>query len=91
MHEGGGNCLKYLKRGWNRTDGRQNKDLKKGDKLGQEVGALKKGGGIPLANYGPPCNMSITLGTEDQNAMNIQYVKSYPEIFVFKVFMQSNN
>ena len=30
LHEGGGNCLKYLKRGWNRKDGRGNKDLKEG-------------------------------------------------------------
>ena len=33
--EGGGNCLKYLKRGWNRKDGKGNNDLKKGGKLGQ--------------------------------------------------------
>ena len=69
------NLLVMSKKGWyvglgqeSVAWGRRNKDLKKGDKLG----ALKKGGGIPLANYGPPCNMSITFGTEDQNAMNIQ-------------------
>ena len=46
MREGGGNCLKYLKRGWNRKEGRENKYFKKGTgvKLGQRVGALKKGG-----------------------------------------------
>ena len=44
MREGRGNCLKYLKRGWNRKEGRGHKDFKKGDKLGQGVGALKKGG-----------------------------------------------
>ena len=43
MREGGGNCVKYLKRGWNRKEGRGNKDFKKGDKLGQGVGALKRG------------------------------------------------
>ena len=42
---GGGNCLKYLKRGWNRKEGRGNKDFKKRGKLGQGVGALKRGGG----------------------------------------------
>ena len=42
---GGGDCLKYLKRGWSRTEGRKNKDFKKGGKLSQGVGALKKGGG----------------------------------------------
>ena len=44
MHEGGGNCLNYLKRGWNIKEGRGNKDFKNGGKLGQEVGALKRKG-----------------------------------------------
>ena len=30
LREGGGNCLKYLGRGWNRTDGRGHKYFKKG-------------------------------------------------------------
>ena len=38
----GGNCLKYLKRGWKKKRW-GDKDFKKGGKLGQEVGALKKG------------------------------------------------
>ena len=38
--------MKYLKRGWNRKEGRGNKDFKKvGGKLGQGVGALERGGG----------------------------------------------
>ena len=45
VDEGGWNCLKYLKWGWNRKKGRGNKDFKKGGgKLGQGVGALKRGG-----------------------------------------------
>ena len=44
-----GNCLKYLKRGWNRKEGRGNKYFKKGRKLGQGVSALKRGEvGTPL-------------------------------------------
>ena len=39
-----GNCLKYLKRGWNRKEGRENKDFKKGGILDQGVGALIRGG-----------------------------------------------
>ena len=39
LHEGGGNCLKYLKRWWNRNEGSRNKNL-------------KKGGWNPLINYG---------------------------------------
>ena len=48
LHEDGGNCLKYLKRGWNRKEGKGNKDFKKGGKLGQGMGALERGAGIPL-------------------------------------------
>ena len=44
MSEGGRNCEKYLKRGWNKKEGRQNKKYKKGGKLGHGVGALKKAG-----------------------------------------------
>ena len=44
----GGNCLKHLKRGWNRKERRGNKDFKKGGKLGQGVGAVKRGAGTPL-------------------------------------------
>ena len=45
MREGRGNCVKYLKRGCNRKEGRGDKDFKReGDKLGQGVGALKKEG-----------------------------------------------
>ena len=53
-----GDCLKYLKRGCNRKEGRGKKDFKKGwGKLGQGVGALKRGGLEPpyelwwLLNY----------------------------------------
>ena len=41
----GEDCLKYLKRGWNRKEGRGNKDFEKGGKLGQGVGTLKWDGG----------------------------------------------
>ena len=37
---------------WNRKEWRRNKDFKKWGKLGQGVGALKRGGaGTPLTNY----------------------------------------
>ena len=42
---GGGDCLKYVKGGWNRKERRR-------DKLGQGVGPLKRGrDGNPLTNY----------------------------------------
>ena len=53
MREGGGNSLKYLKRGWNRKEGRGNKDFKKEGKAGSRCGCLKKeeGDWKPLTNY----------------------------------------
>ena len=44
MREGGGGLSKILKREWNRTEGRRHKDFKKGRKLGQGLGTLKRGG-----------------------------------------------
>ena len=44
--------MKYLKRGWNRKEGRGNKDFKKvGGKLGQGVGALERGMGGAVTPY----------------------------------------
>ena len=45
MHEGGRNCLKYLKRGWNRKEGRRNKDFKTGEPAESRGGWLKMGAG----------------------------------------------
>ena len=42
MRNGGGNYLKYLKRGWNRKEGRGNKDFKKGEQAGSRGGCFKK-------------------------------------------------
>ena len=53
MQEGRGNCLKHLKMGRYRTEGRGHKDFEKEERnLGQGVGALKRGGDWnPLTNY----------------------------------------
>ena len=53
LHEGRGNCLKYLKRGWNRKDGRGNKDFEKGWQAGSRCRCFKKVGGDwnSLTNY----------------------------------------
>ena len=51
VYEGGENCVKYLKREWNRKKGRGNKDRKKGGRgqAGSRGGCLKKGvAGTPL-------------------------------------------
>ena len=48
----GGDYLKYLKRGWNRKEGRGHKDLKKVGQAGSMGGCLKEEGGWnPLMNY----------------------------------------
>ena len=51
------NCLKYLKRRWNRREGRRHRDFKKwGVQAGSRGWCLKRGGGgldwNPLTNYG---------------------------------------
>ena len=40
LREGGGNCLKHLKRWWEKKEGRQNKDFRK------RVASWVKGGGL---------------------------------------------
>ena len=52
--EDGRNCLKYLKRVWNRKQGRGNKDFKKGGASWVKGCVPEKGGGgsNPLLNYG---------------------------------------
>ena len=52
LREGGGNCLMYLKREWKTKEGRETKIFKRGGKLGQRVGALKRMDWNPLLNYG---------------------------------------
>ena len=59
MREGEGNCVKYLKRGETEKSGGERKILRRGGKLGQGVGALKKvegagggGGWNPHTNCG---------------------------------------
>ena len=73
--EGGGNCVKHLKRGWNRKEGRGNKNLKKGGggKLGQEVGALKRGGWNPITNY----DTIISPGQDQEDAVSKILVSGY--------------
>ena len=49
---GGGETLKYLKRGWNRKERKGNKDFKKGAGQVRSRGrCFKKGVGGPLTNY----------------------------------------
>ena len=62
LREHGGDCLKYVKSGWNRKEGRGNKDLKNGGgggKLGQGVDALKRG-------LEPPCELWVKVVTSLQ-------------------------
>ena len=39
---GGGDCLKFLKRGWNRTEGEGTKRYQKRGQAGSRGGCLKK-------------------------------------------------
>ena len=57
--KGWGNCLKYLRRRWNRKEGREKKDFKKGEEAGSRG---KKGEGWnPLINYGFSINYGLNF------------------------------
>ena len=66
----GGDCLKYLKMGWNRKEVRGNNDFKMGGKLGQGVGALKRGTGIPLRTM-------ASVGLDNFNLILCPYFNGY--------------
>ena len=64
MHEGGGNCLKYLKRGWNRKEWRGHKDFKLGEQVGSRgawVASKGEEGWNPLTNYDEKVTISHTM------------------------------
>ena len=65
MCEGGGNCLKYLNRGWNIKERRGNKDFKGGGGQAESRGGcLKKGWvGTPLQTmiYKNLCHVQLYL------------------------------
>ena len=66
LHEGVGNCLKYLKSGGGQKRGEEKtKILKRGSKLGQGVGALKGKGGA-----GTP--YELWLGFRRVNVLEVQ-------------------
>ena len=64
------NCLKYLKRGWNRKEGRGNKDFKKGGQAGSRGGCLKKGG------LEPPYELCDRAKKVNQNSHNFFQIPS---------------
>ena len=64
MCEGGGNCLKYFKKGWNRKKGRGSKDFNNGGQAGSRDGCLKRFSGTSPTDVSPtdssPTNTSPT-------------------------------
>ena len=57
LREGGGNCLKYLKRGCNEKEGREDRgETKISTRVGGQAGSrgvfLKRGAGTPLRTMG---------------------------------------
>ena len=71
MREGGGNCLKYLKRGCDITEGKGHKDFKKGGQAGSRGGCLKKGGGLEPPYELCSCESSQRFQRRIQNS--VQY------------------
>ena len=95
----GWNCLKHLKNGWDRTEGREQKDFKKGGggKLGHGVGALKRGAGIPLQTMDMQFGFMPGCGTTDATfsetyivAGNFLEKKIINFPFVLKGFLQGS-
>ena len=85
LREGGGNCVKHLKRGWKRKEGRGNKGFKKGAQAGSRSGCLKKGGGWnPLTNYGQQDIVFINLNYILKSPLNFFYLDVKITIFVSK-------
>ena len=79
MYESGGNCLKYLKRGGGTEKrGGEIKILKRGVKLGQGVGALKRGTGTPLRTM---TSFSISLLRLDVGDTGQQLLQSRQSLF----------
>ena len=60
MHEGEGNCLKYLKRGGREKRGGETKTLKREGQAGSRGGCLKKGAGTPLQTRGQEEKLIVT-------------------------------
>ena len=58
---GWGDCVKYLKRGWNRKEGRGNKKFKKEGQAGSRGVCLIKGGGGREGGWNPLTNYSYDL------------------------------
>ena len=86
MREGGGNSLKYLKRGWSRKEEWENKDFKKRGQAGSRVkkggglGALKKEGGgwNPLANY-----------VLSENTLNLSFIRVIKKLIFDQSFVNN--
>ena len=70
MCEGWRNCLKYLQRGWNRKEGRENKDFKKGGQAGSKGGCLKKGGLEPSYEL---CDLAKKVNQNSPDFFQIPY------------------
>ena len=87
MHDGRGNSLKYLKRGWNRTEGRGHKDFKKVEgQAGSRGGCLKNGGGGEAGT--PIQTVVLNFKTNGKNTLLILFqldkrVSNFSSISVF--------
>ena len=71
----GGDCVKYLKRGGTEKRGGETKILKRGGKLVQGVGALKRkgrGDWNPLTNYEFISSVSLTMVGEKFQIYSVQ-------------------
>ena len=62
LHDDGGNDMKYLKKGWNRKEGRVDKGFKK-----EQAGSRGWGGWKPLGNCGSVINKNMQRKSNRQS------------------------
>ena len=81
LREGGGNCLKYLKRWWNRKEGKGNKGFKKGAQAGSRGGCIKKGDG---GGAGTPLRtMNLYKNSSDSTKFYVKNEKKKSQSMAF--------
>ena len=82
MSEGGENCVKYLKRGWNRKEGKRNKDFKRGGR-GSWRGALNVGDWNPLMNYVYQFKVSSDFVISNLGSLTVISMKLFRVVTLF--------
>ena len=90
LHESLGNCPKYLKRGWNGKEGKENKYFQNRGQAGSRGGYLKEGPWYPLLNYAC-CHAHICTKLTDPFTFLISRCINITSMLVLIVFWATSN